>query len=87
VTTLSKAQRQALELIEGGAKPWQDHDDYTLKEIWWLRHDDPNQGPRTLNVGTATALVKRKLIEPTGMLYWRLSDAGRAALAEARGPA
>lgn len=49
---------------------------------WHLRHGDPRLDLSTEPVhnGTAQGLVARGLIETDGMLGWRITDAGRAAL-------
>lgn len=49
---------------------------------WHLRHGDPRLDPSTspVNNGTAQGLVARGFIETDGMLGWRITDAGHAAL-------
>jgi len=87
VKPLSKSQFNALSRIANGCKPWRGHNQITGKEEWWLAFDNPDQRGESFNTNTGRALAKAGYIEPTGALYWRLTDAGRAALAKESGPA
>lgn len=50
------------------------------KDEWWLKRE----GQSTLRVlsSAVRAAERKKLVEPTGALYWRITNEGQAALAK-----
>ena len=83
---LSKNQFNALDRIANGARIWRANN-RAGRELWWLSPQDDLKPVEPINANTGRALAKAGYIEPTGALYWRLTDAGRAALAKESGPA
>ena len=77
---LTQPQLEVLKRIRNGVKLFEGHNQETRESEWWFAFKNPDQRYERVSALTVKSLVKRGLIEPTGMLYWRISDAGYVAM-------
>lgn len=62
--------------IADGGQLWRSRHDRLPKYVWLLRPKPKAEATRVF-APSADSAVRQGLIEPTGMLYWRLTQRGK----------
>ena len=76
-------QPALLKAIADGGRPYKARDPKHGNQQWWLK--DKDSAHIRILASTGDAAHRHSYIEPTGLMYWRLTEAGRAELAKLSG--
>lgn len=78
---LTIAQAALLQLLAEGALLFHARNRRTGADEWHLSFRNPDHRAESISVPTIQPLVDANLIERAGQFYWRLSAAGKTAIA------